>query len=1093
MKNYTLLQELLLRTPALSIDPLWDDHSKMGTPAGRRARLREIYQDEQVMEALFLGSPGLHSKCLEWLAGDVKDEKKEDRIELALLRYYFRMSTRCTPFGLFAGVTMARWEKDTNVELLPLSQQGRNTRLDMHYLCALAQHLEAHESVRPFLKFYPNSSIYPFGDKIRYIEYRYQDGQRHHQISAVGRSPYLNEMLEIAAKGAYLDDLAQLIEDGETSHEEAKQFVEQVIGSQLLVSELEPAITGDDLLTQMLGILGNILKEHSSDYLQKVVEALSYVQELLRGLDGHRFDDNLEIYRRITAQLDALGIPYELKKLFQADMVRKAAQVNVQNRLAGSIRHGLEVLNRLRPRKKQTPYHILRQQATSNLEAFQDAFFRRYETREMPLLEVLDNESGIGYLQNTGLGDTHLLIDDVQIMGDEFSPTFQLDERESFLLKKLMAATAENAFQIELSDEELKPFENSWADLPDTISVMGAITQKSGEDGALEQVYLSSAGGSSAANLLGRFTHADQEIDHFTKCITTWEEKLHPNVLFAEIIHLPEDRIGNILMRTQLRPYEIPFLARSSVPNEHQIRLQDLTLSVQQDRLFLWSKKLNKEIIPRLSTAHNYSLSSLPVYQFLCDLQFQQIVPYQMIDPAKWVAGDVGDLRNQAIVPGLGFSWGPMEVQFRFLPRVVYRNLILSRATWHLEKKQFADLLKVPSHKWLEAVRHWREKQRIPRRIVIADSDNELFIDLENNASVELFLTELKKRPSVTLIEFLFDPATTVAKDDKGHSYTNEFIMAFARKESLGKKIAKKHHSKQQQVTRDFTTGSEWLYYKFYTGAQSADQLLVENILPLTEHLQTSGLTDYWFFIRYADPDFHVRLRLHVPDTKQLGAIIHAVTQYTNPAFANQSVWKIQTDTYQREVERYGASTMELSERLFHLGSQNTLRFLEIAAQYEESEMLRWYYAMLSINQMLDCFAYDLKAKKGLFEMLKSSFAIEFKVNNAVGTRQLAGKYRAHQPIIQDIVEHPEKLDEHFPEEVLSMLLEEASAMRPICQQILKMRQAEDIKTSIDSYLSSLIHMLMNRLFRSQQRKYELVAYDQLFRGYQTSLMRKKG
>ena len=1091
MKNYTLLSELLLRTPALAFNALWEDPTKMQTPAGRNARLKEIYQDQRVQEALFLGSPGLHSKCQQWLVGDIKDVKEIDKIELALLRYYHRMSTRCTPFGLFAGCTMAKWERETDIELSPLSEQGRNTRLDMHYLCALGQHLETQESIRPFLKFYPNSSLYHFGDKIRYIEYRYQDGQRRHQISAVGRSPSLEKLLETAATGAYLDDLARLFEDEEADYEEARQFVEQIVDSQLLVSELEPAITGEDLLRQMLRILEGIRQKQPNEYLQNVVKTLLQVQALLRGLDEHRFENKLEIYHRIAASLDILGIPYELKKLFQTDMVRSAGKAQVQSRLAGSIRRGLEVLKRLQARKKQTAYQV-RQQSTSNLRAFQDAFFSRYETREMPLLEALDNESGIGYLQNTGRGDTHLLIDDIQFEGEESSPSFQLDERESFLLKKLIQASRENATEIELMDEELKSFQAEWVDLPDTLSVMGAISGNTEEGQSPEQIYIKSAGGSSAANLLGRFTHADTRIDEFTKSIARREQELHPDVIFAEIIHLPEDRIGNILMRTQLRAYEIPFLARSSVQPEQQIRLQDLYLSVQQDRLMLRSKKLNKEIIPRLSTAHNYASSTLPVYQLLCDLQFQQIIPYQMIDPAKWVAGDVGDLRDQAIVPGLGFSWGPLESHFRFLPRVVYRNLILNRATWHLEKKHFEVLLKTAPETRMEVLRQWRKKQKIPRRIVIADYDNELFVDLENVACIDIFISELKKRTSITLIEFLFDPQTALVKDKKGDSYTNEFIMAFARKEALGQRIKGIEKITTPLVQRDFTMGSKWLYYKFYTGAQSADQLLIENIRPLTESLQNSGLIDHWFFLRYADPDLHVRLRLHLVDTQRIGEVIQKVTGFTSPDLDKGLVWKNQTDTYQREIERYGGSTMELSERLFYVDSFSTLRFLEVAQQYEESEMLRWYYAMLSIDRLLDCFEYDLKAKKDLLQNLKTSFIIEFNANNLHGTRQLNAKYREHQSIIEDIVEHPEKLEEHFPEEVLALLAEEAELMKPLCQQILKTQEEGNMQVPLNSYLSSQIHMLMNRLFRSQQRKYEVVVYDLLFRGYRTGIMRNK-
>lgn len=64
-------------------------------------------------------------------------------------------------------------------------------------------------------------------------------------------------------------------------------------------------------------------------------------------------------------------------------------------------------------------------------------------------------------------------------------------------------------------------------------------------------------------------------------------------------------------------------------------------------------------------------------------------------------------------------------------------------------------------------------------------------------------------------------------------------------------------------MRRTFAPGSPWLYLKAYTGTASADHILTDTVGPVIEQLRESGVVDHWFFLRYADPEHHLRLRLH--------------------------------------------------------------------------------------------------------------------------------------------------------------------------------------------------------------------------------------
>src|SRR5581483_12319404 len=111
-----------------------------------------------------------------------------------------------------------------------------------------------------------------------------------------------------------------------------------------------------------------------------------------------------------------------------------------------------------------------------------------------------------------------------------------------------------------------------------------------------------SASGPSGARILGRFCHADDELHHLVRAHLTTEEAPHPDRIYAEVVHLPEGRVGNILSRPVLRGYEIPYLGRSGAPADRQIPLADLFVSVQGERIVLRSRRLRREFVATATT-----------------------------------------------------------------------------------------------------------------------------------------------------------------------------------------------------------------------------------------------------------------------------------------------------------------------------------------------------------------------------------------------------------------------------------------------------------------------------------------------------------
>ncbi|NAS29376.1 hypothetical protein GTQ40_00185 [Flavobacteriaceae bacterium R38] len=733
---YKSFSNFVLRTPLL---PLNFFESLTENDKVTDEQIKEVFKNPIIREAVFLASPSLCEEAIKW----ANQDKKDDKLKYSLLKYIARMSSRCTPFGLFAGCALGTFGDETNIELKESSANKRHTRLDMNYLVALSQDLIKTKEIKEQLLFYPNSSIYKTGDQLRYVEYKYVNSKRHHHIVAVDHSEYLQHIIGKAKKGAYLKDLANELVDDEITIEEATEFIDELVSSQLLISELEPSVSGPEFLEQILSVLKKLKNT------EKLVNFLTKADDIISSIDN-KIGNKTSDYIELSNYLKEIDTSFELKFLFQTDMELGYSKNVLSTSVTDSVRKGMAILNSISLPYKET-----------TLTKFRDAFYERYEEREVLLANALDIEIGVGYRQNQGSGDVSPLVDDIVLPGRNTpngASEISWSSFNSLVQKKLIDAFVNKSYSVVFTDEDFKNFEQGWDDLPDTMSTMVEILHIDGE----EKIKFSGTGGSSAANLLGRFCHGDQALNEYTQSIIDLEAEINNDKILAEIVHLPESRVGNILMRPAFRKYEIPYLAKSLLEEEQQLPLDDLMVSIKNNRkVVLRSKKTNKEVIPHLTNAHNYSANSLPIYHFLADMQ------------------------TQGIRSGIGFNTGPFANEYEFIPRIEYKNLILQEANWNIKKKDIEPLLNVfkDDDKLKSELKSFLDKRRIPSHVMLTDGDNELLINFNNLTSARMLLDTVKKRPSFKITEFLFDKDSVVKS--KGNFYTNQVVLSFYNQNKL--------------------------------------------------------------------------------------------------------------------------------------------------------------------------------------------------------------------------------------------------------------------------------------------------------------------
>ncbi len=349
---YTPFDHFVLRTPLFPIEAIEDQGHVIASP--------------QFQEALYLASPDMFQNQKA-----EKDEAKRGKREIGLQKYSLRSCTRCTPFGLFAGCSTGTIGDQTSIELAPIEWYKRKTRLDMQYLCALIQHIENDPQIRPLILYYPNDSIYEIGNKIRYVEYRYKGPRRIHKVSSVEISEYLQRILDEARHGKTIFELAAYITEEEISTEEAVEFVNELISEQLLTSELNPCVVGEDVLETLIGKLS--LKGHSV-YLDE----LTKIRYLLLEIDSKAIGTTLSLYADVISIIDSLGVGYEIKYLFQTDMTKPCHEATISKEVINDINATIIFLNKLNTSWIPT-----------TLEEFKNEFHKKYDQEEIPLAMLL--------------------------------------------------------------------------------------------------------------------------------------------------------------------------------------------------------------------------------------------------------------------------------------------------------------------------------------------------------------------------------------------------------------------------------------------------------------------------------------------------------------------------------------------------------------------------------------------------------------------------------------------------------------------------------------------------------------------------------
>jgi lantibiotic biosynthesis protein len=997
-------------------------------PDNADEQLRQWFADPLTEWALYSASPNLHQVWRLWQ----QDGKQRPTLAacLALWRYAIRMSSRSTPFGVMAGVSKLSISEQTEGKI-DADKIAVNVRPDSGWLVALAEQLTKHPDVRWQLYYQVNNSLYSLGSQLRYSDYTVEQGHRAFFINAIEPDETILGVLQYVRSkvgGVVGQDLRSWIEQLGEEPANARQLVDELIEAHILVSELEPGVTGKDAFENLIQQLPS---SPNTDGIGRALAALQ--KRLLQPFESVEKEQQLDRdLQRVVGGVNTR----------QLDLYRPVEKLKLGQKVVRQIGQELAELSALR----------LNRQAPA-LSTFAQRFYTRYGMQPQPLLVALDHESGIGYAANTDSRTGHLALLRTLTDHENLTTAAQSDRLDNLRLNKLTQFLRTGESVQEITEQELTeaakstsstPMAHSWAVLGDLYSTSGEAA-----DQGDYQFLVKNVTGSSGASLMARFGSGDEEIAKAIQQVTDWEANQYSDAVLAEIVHLPAGRIGNVVHRPALRAYEIPYVTPASVDEEHTLLLEDLWVRVSTGATVeLWSKKHNRRVIPRNTTAHNYHHSD-EVYRFLSDLSHQEESFTQ-----NW-------------------SWGLLSDQPR-LPRVVYKHLIVARAQWKLTM----------SAQWTSAqvmVDELRQHLVVPQLVTLVERDNELLLDLDVVICRQLLFDEIRKKKSVRLVEWLAHPDQCWVQRG-GQPYTAELLIPF--RNSWPAPGPPPYSSPfvdygSLAVQRTYLPGSsEWLYVKVYVGEQTANDVLTQVVAPLVNQAIRQGWVDHWFFIRYYDPQPHLRLRFHCPDNNY-EYVLNELSDELKGWVDNGRVQTVRIETYERELERYGHLTITHCERLFWLDSVDVVQ--RLFAEQDAEEDRQWLMACRRADTLIEAFALSLSEKHQLMTVLQAKFLHENKTTPELRS-QLNEQFRLWSA----------RLAEQGIEWVESST-EINDQIRSIVESLVgTLRQQRVESPSLTDLLTSLLHMQCNRFFISEQRLCETVVYHFLLRQYKSALAKQQ-
>lgn len=850
--------------PGLPVPPIpdLDDPSPHGA-AVRLAWLREVWSDGELAEALEHASPALASQVRALCSSGASADRDVRRAAASVARYVLRAEQRATPFGLFAGVTAATI--GTGVGATWGSDHTVIARASAEWLTAVVEGLESCPELLERLPVILNNTAQVRGGLliVPYESAIHSDRRRAVEASIALTEP-LRVILDAAREPICAGVLADKLAAGfpEAGPGRARRLVQGLIHNHVLITSLHAPSIETDALDYLLGQLDAV----NADTVAPVADTVHELRAVRADLRHCNFPGGRA---RAAARMRAV-VPGLRRHPLALD-VRLSAVVELPEEVAREIERAAFVLTRV----SAAPY------GTAAWKAYQRRFYEKYGIGTMvPLAEVVA-DSGTGFPD----GYPGALAD---------GRRSRLSVRDDTLVRLAQTAALDGLDEVVLTDELIAAMDlgPEHPRVPPHLEVGVRVHAASAEELRRGRFRLEVASVSRGVGVtIGRFLSVLAPEDR--------------ERLAAELADLPAADAGTITAQLSFPPLHPTSAHVTRAPQvlptvisvqEHRaptgdvLSPADLAVACDGRRMYLAAPARGQRIEAVGMYALNLKEHTPPLVRFLTELSRAQCAQVTL------------------------FDWGAANAM-PFLPRLRYGRTVLAPARWRLETAELP-VRDRPQAQWDTALEDWRTRRRMPQRVHLAEGDRRLLLDLGHAAHRTLLRQHLNRAPSAVLVEAA-DADAYGWCDGRAHEVV---VPLKATRPPAWPALPTPTPSRAFSPTQIQTPGlSSLLLATLYGDLRRQDVLLAEHIPDLVDRL--GGWP--WWFIRFRDPEHHLRLRIALPDPDAFAETVHTVGTWANELRAAGLLSDLRFPTSYREMGRWGSvRAWDAAEEVFRADSR---------------------------------------------------------------------------------------------------------------------------------------------------------------------------